>query len=98
MLLSLKLALGFLAVSAALIFSGYLGWWPLEPLDIVAFLLLALVIPFSGLAATLWCVARELPRPWGLAPTAAGKTWQSVLAVSLSFVHFIAGGALFIQH
>jgi hypothetical protein len=96
MLPSLKVALGFVVVSVVLILAAYLRWWPAEPWDVGAFVLLALVVPFSGLAATLWCVARELPRPWGLAPQVAAKAWQSVLAASISFVHFLAGGALFL--
>ena len=93
---SLRVALAFLAVTIFVAIAAFVGVWPREPWDLYAFVVFAFVIPFVGLVATLACVARELPRPWGVSKAKATKPWQTLVAICLSLVHFLGGGALFL--
>jgi len=73
------------------------GLWLPEPWDVVGFTLLSLGIPLAGLAATLTFVARELPRPWGLAPGAPARPWQAVFAIVVAVTLFLSGWVLFLR-
>jgi ABC-type polysaccharide/polyol phosphate export permease len=93
---SLTTACTFVVASVVLWGAAFLGWWPPEPWDVYAFAMLSLGVPVAALAATLAFVARELPKPWGVAVTRSPAAWQSVAAALLSFVHLLSGGALFL--
>lgn len=93
---SLKVALAFLAANSAVVIAASIDVWPAEPWDLYAFAALCLGIPLAALAATLRCVARELPRPWGLTSGKAARPWQSAAATGLSLLHFFGGWAMFL--
>ena len=93
---SLSTALASVVVIAALWTAAFHGWMPPEPWDVYAFALLSIGVPLAALATTLAFVAKELPRPWGLAAGRTSTWWQSASAAALSFALFLAGGALFL--
>jgi len=87
---SLTAAVAFAFVSGAFWTAAFHGWMPREPWDVYVFGVLTIGLPLAALATTLAFVARELPRPWGMAATRRSPWWQSVGAALLSFGHFLA--------